>query len=227
MDRKPVKKTFQDPSKTLRGVAEEVCQAYGADITLDSDMPVKQVLSQDNETDWQFLKRIAAAQGKVLFTDILADGIRIFMGETGFREEDGSVLGEAAGYGRDGAELASMVANTGSGEGYDVDMMSCETGVLTLSAGDRAGRHVIRKGEITVRGGVIVNTVGYGYPDSVRPTVEASSQPGFSSSILQGRVTAVEGNEIQVQFDTDADREMPRGYLTSRASAITSTACPT
>ncbi len=204
MDRKPVKKTFQDPSKTLRGVAEEVCQAYGADITLDSDMPIKQVLSQDNETDWQFLKRIAAAQGKVLFTDILADGIRIFMGETGFREEDGSVLGEAAGYGRDGAELASMVANTGSGEGYDVDMMSCETGVLTLSAGDRAGRHVIRKGEITVRGGVIVNTVGYGYPDSVRPTVEASSQPGFSSSILQGRVTAVEGNEIQVQFDTDA-----------------------
>ncbi len=204
MDRKPVKKTFQDPSKTLRGVAEEVCQAYGADITLDSDVPVKQVLSQDNETDWQFLKRIAAAQGKVLFTDILADGIRIFMGETGFREEDGSVLGEAVGYGRDGAELASMVANTGSGEGYDVDMMSCETGVLTLSAGDRAGRHVIRKGEITVRGGVIVNTVGYGYPDSVRPTVEASSQPGFSSNILQGRVTAVEGNEIQVQFDTDA-----------------------
>ena len=138
MDREPKDCIFQDPGKTLKAIADKIGGSYGAEITLDSDVPIPHIVSQNHETDWEFLKRIAAAEGKVVYTDILEDGIRIFMGKTGLREFSDTVLGDAQ-MTRDASELASMEANEGSAEGYMVDMMKCESEELTMSAGDNAG----------------------------------------------------------------------------------------
>lgn len=69
MDQKKQKRTFQDPGKTLASVCTEIGGTYGAFITIGQDLPLSQVLSQQDETDWEFLLRIAAASGKVIYTD--------------------------------------------------------------------------------------------------------------------------------------------------------------
>ncbi len=204
MDCMPMDRTFQDPAKTLQKIADEIGSAYGAQITLDKDVPITEIVSQKGETDWNFLSRIAASWGKVIYTDILSDTINIFVGMTGIRNGSSDDLGECGGVTRNNTELSSMNANLGRGEGYEVDVMSCETRNLNLAAGDNAGIYAIRSGEITAENGIIVNRVSYGYPPSVRPSVEAFTQPDLEGSILQGTVLQVAGNEIQVQFDTDA-----------------------
>ena len=208
MDREPKDCVFQDPGKTLKAIADKIGGSYGAEITLDSDVPIPHIVSQNHETDWEFLKRIAAAEGKVLYTDILEDGIRIFMGKTGLREFSDTALGDAQ-MTRDASELASMEANEGSAEGYMIDVMQCGSEELTMSAGDNAGIYTVRAGEVRVDGGMLVNSVSYGYPDSIRPSVDAASQPGLEGRILQGTVAAVSGNMVQVQFDADSGMGAP------------------
>lgn len=44
-------RTFQDPAKTLQKIADEIGSAYGAQITLDKDVPITEIVSQKGETD--------------------------------------------------------------------------------------------------------------------------------------------------------------------------------
>ena len=208
MDKEPEDKIFQDPSKTLGQIAKQIGSGYGAELTLDKDVAISHIVSQKKETDWEFLKRIAAAEGKVIYTDILEDGIRIFIGKTGLRKYDETTLRKNETV-RDVAQMARMEANEGCGEGYMVDLMHGETEELTMSAGDRAGDYIVRAGEILVEKGMLVNRVSYGYPPSIRPSVEEKTEPGMANSVLQGTVTAVSGNQVQVQFDADSNMGAP------------------
>ena len=208
MDRGPKDRVFQDPGKTLAGIARLVAGEYGAEITLDSDVSIPHIISQNKETDWAFLKRLAASYKKVLHADILEDGIRIFMGKTGLREHGETVLSKGMPY-RDVSEMARMEIIEGSAESYMIDRMRAEAESLTVSAGDNAGVYTVRTSEITADRGILVNRVEYGYPESIRPDTESVSEPGFSNSVLQGTVTAAEGNMVQVQYDTDSNMGAP------------------
>lgn len=207
MDKEPKDCIFQDPGKTLKAIADKIGENYGAEIKLDSDVPIAHIVSQNHETDWEFLKRIAAAEGKVLYTDIMEDGIRIFMGKTGLREFADTALG----HGR-----------TKSDEGSIIDVMQYESEELTMSAGDHAGIYTVREGDIHVDGGMLVNSVSCGYSDSIRPTVEKTSKPGLEGRVLWGTVTAVSINMVQVRFDADSGMGCPSwlAYESAMSSSL-------
>ena len=61
--------TYQSMSKSFLGLFRETYSEYGAYIGIDEDVKIPFTLSQENETDWKFLKRIAAQYGKEIFVN--------------------------------------------------------------------------------------------------------------------------------------------------------------
>ena len=71
LDRIPRYRSFQDPSLTYSAIAEEINKNYGANgekiISVGEDMKeVPRMTIQYNETDWEYLKRIASYTGQPL-----------------------------------------------------------------------------------------------------------------------------------------------------------------
>ena len=50
-------------------ILPEVLAPYGVDLQLQRDMQIPQMLSQQDETDWCFVRRIANQFGMLIFTD--------------------------------------------------------------------------------------------------------------------------------------------------------------
>ena len=149
MDMKKKKTVFQDPAKTLQGILEHVCMPYNALLVLDSDPLISSIEYQQDETDWNFLKRLAALYGKAVFTDIQNDGIIIYCGEQGFRRYSDEVLGRECEIRRDMAEFARAeeLGNSVSGYMYDTkEYLSAEPGI---AAGDVLTNHdrMVKLGE--------------------------------------------------------------------------------
>ncbi|MDE7322758.1 MAG: hypothetical protein K2N73_08460, partial [Lachnospiraceae bacterium] len=204
MDSERKKAVFQDPGKTLQDILGYVCSSYGAMLTLDSDPAMKNVEYQQDETDWAFLKRLSAAQQKAVFTDLSGGGINIYCGETGFRSFGGDILGEQCGSSRNVSELA-RAGELEPVSGYMYDTMEYLSAEPCASAGDLIdGKYCVRRSELKLDGGTLTNRLWLGYSDSMRPSVEESTQPSFTSGVLQGTVLAVSGNQVQVQFDSEA-----------------------
>ena len=205
MDKERKKTVFQDPAKTLQGVLEHVCKPYKAILTLDNDPVISQIEYQQNETDWVFLKRMAACQGKVVFTDTTQSGIILYCGEKGFRSYDESCLGEECGISRDVGELARAAATGDSVSGYMFDSREYNSAIPYIVAGDIVGGiYCVRSTEVTLHKGELNNRISLGYIDSIRPTVAESTQPAYTSGIIMGTVLDVGGNEVQVKYDSDS-----------------------
>ena len=204
MDEEPKKKTFQNPAKTLQEVADTVAAAYGAAVTLDKDVPISQVLYQQNETDWEFLKRIAAANGKTVFTDIQSAAPQLYIGKLGFRSFTSDVLGEELGSSRDVGEMERAKANGQNAQGYMYDTCDCMCTAIEASAGDKIDDvKIIKKGHIRLERGVLENYITHAYEEAIKPTVAESTSPSNNKSVLTGTVQNVNGNQVQVQLDTD------------------------
>ena len=204
MDEKPTQKTFQNPSKTLQQVAESVAGAYGAAVTLDKDVPISQVLYQQNETDWAFLKRIAAAEQKTVFIDIKSASPQIYIGKLGFRSFGAEILGEELGSSRDVGEMQRAKANGQKAQGYMYDTYDCKCNTLDASAGDKIDDvKVVKKSTIKLERGVLENYITHAYEEGIHPTVAEAIQPSSNKSVLTGTVQNVNGNQVQVQLDTD------------------------
>lgn len=204
MDETPTKKTFQNPAKTLQQVADTIAAAYGAAVTLDNDIPITQVLYQQNETDWAFLKRIAAANQKTIFTDIKSKSPQLYIGKLGFRSFGADILGEELGSSRDVGEMQRAKANGQKAQGYMYDTYDCRCNTPDASAGDKIDDvKVIKKGTIRLERGVLENYITHAYEEGIHPTVAESVQPSGNKSVLTGTVQNINGNQIQVQLDTD------------------------
>jgi len=81
LDRIPRYRSFQDPSLTYSAIAEEINKNYGANgekiISVGEDMKeVPRMTIQYNETDWEYLKRIASYTGQPL----MAYSDKVFIG---------------------------------------------------------------------------------------------------------------------------------------------------
>lgn len=204
MDEEPKNKTFQSPSKTLGQVADTIAGAYGATISLDADCPLPQVLFQKKETDWQFLKRIAAAAGKTVFADIASSSVQIYVGKLGFRSFTADVLGEKLGSVRDVGEMARAEASGEMVAGYMYDTSDCYCSNLTASAGDKIDEiRVVKASTIRMERGVIKKRITHAYKEGIHPTFDEANTPATNRSVLTGTVKTICGNEIQVELDTD------------------------
>ena len=68
-DVKPMERTFQNPSKKLGQILDMVLGSYGYSVSIQKDVTVPFMLSQQNETDWAFIKRVANQLGFMVFAD--------------------------------------------------------------------------------------------------------------------------------------------------------------
>lgn len=90
-DRKKISRTFQSTVKMLSEVANTVMAVYGIQVEVAEDIQIEQMLYQNAETDWQFLRRIANQYGAYLFADSKSDLLRLAVGTYPFaRKEMGS-----------------------------------------------------------------------------------------------------------------------------------------
>ena len=81
-------RTFQNPSKSLSEVVQTVLGSYGFALSLEKDIPIPIMLSQQNETDWQFVRRVANQFGFLVFADSKAENRRVSIGVVSFGEEE-------------------------------------------------------------------------------------------------------------------------------------------
>ncbi len=224
-------RTFQDPSKMLSQVFQEVLSPYGVDLQLQRDMQIPQMLSQQDETDWCFVRRIANQFGMLIFTDSKAPDIRISIGVVPFSQKGLPSNADLSWVEKDIANYWKVKQNIASqASAYEFLKKGFNVAELTVGAGHvvtASGRAlVITQSQITAIQGLLVNRILLTYIDGAYPPVSTLSNipagPGRESvtsqppatpmqpsnrptgpSIVVGEVLDVSGNDIQVLFNVD------------------------
>ena len=88
LDCKPLKRVIQNQSRTYRRLLELVVEPYHAffdgGTCLDSSFP--SLLVQNQETDWEFIKRLASQMGKEVSLNSASEQVQFFVGLTGEKE---------------------------------------------------------------------------------------------------------------------------------------------
>ena len=218
-DLKAYSRTFQNPSKHLSEVVERVFAPYGFAVSYQEDVPVPIMLSQNGETDWAFVRRVANQFGYAVFVNSKSTGKQISIGTVPFSQAS---LGTEKPLllSKDIAAFWRIKNNTAPGaSAYEFLQQGCRTPVLTAGAGHAVsgGRspQIIVKSEITAQGGLLVNAAVIAYQDGAYPqaaqntgntanTGNTSGAGGNSvssvSSIISGTVLDVSGTDIQVCF---------------------------
>lgn len=199
-------RTFQDSGKTLSSVAKSVLSACGAKVTVKEDAAIPHIIYQNNETDWQFVNRIANQYGIPVFTDCRQDGILISLGALGFqsKELEQNALHKAEV--KDLAELRRIQANADSGaSAYSFGGNQYVTADLTIATGDAVGDEFVSGNHISVKKQLVENSVFLYKKTAVKSSCAEMTGTALVSSVITGTVLAVKENDIQVQFDVDSE----------------------
>lgn len=112
-DKKRESGTFQNTGKTLAEVAHVVLDPCGVRVTIPQDMPLEQMLSRENETAWEFIRRIANEQGLYVYADSKALEPHISIGLEPFSVFPYHIF-EMQSEEKDIADFMAMQANIGA-----------------------------------------------------------------------------------------------------------------
>ncbi len=209
-DKTPMDRTFQSGDKTLRQVAETVLAQYGATLLIKRDMPLPQMLTQQGETDWQFLRRIANQCGLLLFTDVRSSGMKIAIGAVPFSVKPLQLTGVYEK--KDIGAYLDVKYNTGKDASvYEFLQTGGVTGDITAGSGchvkGRPADRVVIRSDISSDRGMLYNRVLLSYVDGAVPAMEEAyvGRAGKSGSsytgVLTGEVLEISGTDIKVKFD--------------------------
>ena len=223
-DIKAESRTFQNPSKHLSEVVDRVFGSYGYAIALQKDIPIPIMLSQEGETDWAFICRIANQFGYTVFVDSKSTAKRIHIGTVPFSQ--GTLcMGELPALSKDIHAFWRAKNNTAPNAfAYEFLQQGCQTPILTLGVGHAVcggvSPQILVRSEIAAQGGLLVNAVMAAYQDGAYPPSPTStgkvaatgnlsarnprSISGGSSqsvsSVVSGTVLDVAGTQVQVAF---------------------------
>lgn len=224
-------RTFQDPGKMLSQVFQEVLAPYGVNLQLQRDMTIPQMLSQQNETDWCFVKRIANQFGMLVFTDSKSLDICISIGVVPFSQKSLSSNADLSWVEKDIANYWKVKQNIAAqASAYEFLKKGFNVAELTVGAGHTVTAYsrtlVITQSKITAIQGLLINRILLTYIDGAYPPVstlsniplspehegitsqppavpmQPSNQP-TGPSMVEGEVLDVSGNYIQVLFNVD------------------------
>lgn len=218
-------RTFQNPNKMLSEVAEAVLAPYGLAVSLQTDVPVSIMLSQQNETDWEFIRRIANQFGFLIFADSKSERKALSIGVVSFGEEE---LSKET-FDWEGKDILTYCRTKSeispSASAYEFLKQGCQTAELSLGAGYtvRGGksRQVVTQSRIRANQGLVVNWIVLSYVDGAYPPADGGqtvqrggadgntglaqptapfASPVGGSSVISGRVIDVSGTNVQVEF---------------------------
>ncbi|MCM1184797.1 MAG: DUF6531 domain-containing protein, partial [Roseburia sp.] len=222
-DQEPRSHTFQGDAKTLgsvfgQGIGKTALTAFepGAE-----ELTVSEMLSQENETDWAFDRRIANQYGKQLFADSKTAGCRIHVGNMPFREtETGIVINESVKRSVD--KVRALQGNNSPGASvFEYENTVLTVSSLTIGAGYAVkwqGRtQTVVKSVITCRQGLLRNELTLANAEGLSPSAEQFFATENISSILTGTVLEIDGNNVKVDFGAAGDepRWIPYAHAVS------------
>ena len=203
LDQKKCNRVFQKKAQTYMGIANTITAdtEHSACILPGSDMQTGGTLIQYQETDWNFLKRMASQLGLPLVPDISYYYPRFYLGlPEGEKKELGEILScDICFDGRYYAVSGRCTVDRKDFICYDV-----VTGTR-LSLGDRVtyeGREltVSRKKTELVRGEVIFT---YRLAGSSYTWVPWEDNLDYTGMSFVGAIVGTQGEQVEVAFDID------------------------
>lgn len=219
-DQEPHTNTYQGTDKTLSSV---LAKGMGQNtlIQIDEDIAVPEMLSQENETDWAFGKRICNQYGKQLFVNSKTTGSEIRVGNAPFQKKElGMIL--HTGMDRDVDKVRTLQGNTNPQAAvFEYEETKLTVSDLTLGAGysvTYGGRtQMITKSRISCVQGLLQNEITLANEEGLSPSVSQLAGVARRSSILTGTVLAVDGTNVKVDFGAagDAPRWIPYAHAVS------------
>ena len=203
LDQKKCNRVFQKKAQTYMGIANTVTAdtEHSACILPGSDMQTGGTLIQYQETDWNFLKRMASQLGLPLVPDISYYYPRFCLGlPEGEKRELGEILScDMCFDGRYYAVSGKCLVDREDFICYDVVTRT------SLSLGDRVtyeGRELLvsRKKTELVRGEVIFT---YRLAGSNYTRVPWEDNPDYTGMSFVGSIVGTQGEQVEVAFDID------------------------
>ena len=204
-DRNRESETFQSEGKTLAQVACVVMEPLGIQLSIPQDIALPQMLSRENETAWEFVRRIANEQGLYLYVDSKSMTPHISIGLTPFsvfpydcfqfRAERKSISDYLAIQASTGKRISAF--QTAEQRGVTREL---QIGVGYELAGETREYAVVRS-RIQNDGDLLVNELTLTDPIGAAPKDGKSTL--LQSTVLTGAVLAVQRVEVLVKFDKD------------------------
>ena len=203
LDQKKSNRVFQKKVQTYMGIASTVTAdtEHSACILLGSDMQTGGTLIQYQETDWNFLKRMASQLGLPLVPDISYYYPRFCLGlPEGEKRELGEILScDMCFDGRYYAVSGKCLVDREDFICYDVVTRT------SLSLGDKVtyeGRELLvsRKKTKLVRGEVIFT---YRLAGSSYTWIPWEDNPDYTGMSFVGSIVGTQGEQVEVAFDID------------------------
>lgn len=207
-DREKRTRTFQSEQKTLNDVVREGIGSRAL-VSVDQDIAISEMLSQEQETDWAFDRRIANQYGKQVFVNGKSAGCHIHIGRLPFRVKE---LGtsEVVSLNRDVDLVRDIRGNTMPGASvFEFEKTVLRVYDLSLGVGYavtyRGRQQTVVKSRIYASQGVVWNEVTLANREGNFPGAAQSMKDMGRNSILTGEVLAVEGTMVQVDFHSPED----------------------
>ena len=203
LDQKKCNRVFQKKAQTYMGIANTITAdtEHSACILPGSDMQTGGTLIQYQETDWNFLKRMASQLGLPLVPDISYYYPRFYLGlPEGEKKELGEILScDMCFDGRYYAVSGKCLVDREDFICYDVVTRT------SLSLGDRVtyeGRELlVSRKKTELAGGEVIFTyrlAGNGYT-----WVPWEDNPDYTGMSFVGSIVGTQGEQVEVAFDID------------------------
>ena len=203
LDQKKSNRVFQKKAQTYMGIANTITAdtEHSACILPGSDMQTGGTLIQYQETDWNFLKRMASQLGLPLVPDISYYYPRFYLGlPEGEKKELGEILScDMCFDGRYYAVSGKCLVDREDFICYDVVTRT------SLSLGDRVtyeGRELlVSRKKTELAGGEVIFT--YRLAGNSYTWIPWEDNPDYTGMSFVGSIVGTQGEQVEVAFDID------------------------
>ena len=214
-DRKKRYRTFQDTTKTISQVLEQVLAPYGIKGAVEEDFVIEAMLYQNNETDWEFLKRVANLYGQYIFADSKTDVMRIAIGTYPFARKKLDNESRQKHIFKDIDKYVKVHYNVNSEVmPYEYEKIFRISYDLTIGAnylieyeGDRE-KISYKSRIVSYNGAEVINHLTLDNKEGCKPDSSQTIGKKDTGDFLKGKVIAVQGTQIKVHFDCDDTQDI-------------------
>lgn len=202
-------RSFQDTALTSHELLKKVMEPYKKQSKILFSIPEEelgQIMVQYQETDWAFLNRILSRYGAAAYIDSAKPGILLRAGLMDTQEDADwdrlpyRVIRNAAPVDTEKTLKGQICHEV---EAYEI-----------FPLGEKVRFHAqdlyVGKIERSIRQGVLVNSYSLYYQEGL--TVPSYRNPLLSGVSINGTVTGIKRNRIQVKLETDALKEYKKQY---------------
>ena len=214
-DRKKRYRTFQDTTKTISQVLEQVLAPYGIKGAVKEDFVIEAMLYQNGETDWEFLKRVANLYGQYIFADSKTDVMRIAIGTYPFARKKLDNESRQKHIFKDIDKYVKVHYNVNSeAMPYEYEKIFRISYDLTIGAnylieyeGDRE-KISYKSRIVSYNGAEVINHLTLDNKEGCKPDSSQTIGKKDTGDFLKGKVIAVQGTQIKVHFDCDDTQDI-------------------